>query len=708
MMDNKASLHIFSVYNVPFDTDTNIGMNWTYSLERLPSPQNLNSHIVQVTSGPRNPMEDIKINAWTNQDTHSIAVRPDRPIILYIEVKLNNIPIIDAQVIAEIRAINQSGFILPVAEVQLWDNGNGDPDIMPGDGIYSKYLSFVKFEGRYSIKVKVSNKKSRAFVYETSFENNTTAIEQRKLGQFSRISKGNSFRIESIFKVTSNSFPPSRVMDLMVDVHTSNQQLEFSWTAPGDNYDEGKPTSYQLFYSNDPVRFFKHLKSSTDLVESFSAIREAGKREHHKIVVKEFNQNLFYALLAVDNEGNVGQISNVVKAYMPKPHVIGHSVRSQDRLREGLFNPLKTAGEPNKVIMYVIVGIVAVVIFCFLVVMIVVLMLRKKSTGGSTSSDEQLSHHDTLSKGGETPTPGYTIDDPESAKEPESSKFLINQIDHYNSLQRSDKSSYNGSENNIFPHGSIHSHSTYGWVASTNPYIYKDQDTYGSLPTYKDFQANENTYIRGYQPSPTYAKPIPKSMRTNNCYQTNGQKEENPAIIVDPQDQKATKFEPSMQGIPEMELAEEKRSSHLSPTKSILKKNKEEVEGECGVGGEVRSPSATDTVSSQQSTLSSVIELEAHSPENQGQYLETSFDLVKDCHRRLPGGLRKVPPPTLPKPLCKGETDISTLPLKSLSTLDVTQQSLPKNLVTGLDVVPNPHVISNNSIDKRVRNCTQV
>ena len=38
----------------------------------------------------------------------------------------------------------------------------------------------------------------------------------------------------------------------------------------------------------------------------------------HKIQFFQVNQNLYYVLLAADREGNLGQLSNVVAAYMPR------------------------------------------------------------------------------------------------------------------------------------------------------------------------------------------------------------------------------------------------------------------------------------------------------------------------------------------------------------------------------------------------------
>ena len=40
----------------------------------------------------------------------------------------------------------------------------------------------------------------------------------------------------------------------------------------------------------------------------------------HRVTVSQgdVNKNLYYVLLAADNEGNIGQMGNIVKAYMPR------------------------------------------------------------------------------------------------------------------------------------------------------------------------------------------------------------------------------------------------------------------------------------------------------------------------------------------------------------------------------------------------------
>jgi hypothetical protein len=63
-------------------------------------------------------------------------------------------------------------------------------------------------------------------------------IINQKLGSFQRILRGDSFRIHSI-QVSAGSLPPSRVLDMAVNVYRDTHELEFTWTAPGDDYDHG-------------------------------------------------------------------------------------------------------------------------------------------------------------------------------------------------------------------------------------------------------------------------------------------------------------------------------------------------------------------------------------------------------------------------------------------------------------------------------------
>ena len=105
---------------------------------------------------------------------------------------------------------------------------------------------------------------------------------------------------------------------------------------------------------------------------------------------------------------------------------------------------------------------------------------------------------------------------------------------------------------------------------------------------------------------------------------------------------------------------------------------------------EVRSPSATDTVSSQQSQISNITTNEDVNLSIDKTYLETSFEFsplalsqtkeeAENAANALATPTKKLPPPTLPKPRAPSNQDI---------------------------IVSSDNL--SNSLDKKIRNCTQV
>ena len=152
-----------------------------------------------------------------------------------------------------------------------------------------------------------------------------------------------------------------------------------------------------------------------------------------------------------------------------------------------------------------------------------------------------------------------------------------------------------------------------------------------------------------------------------------------------------------------------------TPTKSILKKPKDttldttdrdsqssHTSSVNAKDHEVRSPSATDTVSSQQSHVSTVTTNEDVNLSIEKTYLETSFEfapvmsqlteeesenasnLTLNCSAAQNKKCASMPPPTLPKPPRLGSSE----------DIIASSDNLQNNL--------------SNSLDKKIRNCTQV
>ena len=370
VMDTTQALHYYSLYNVPFKAEGEGGMRWNYSLVRLPSDSLDNVHVVQVTSAP-SPHQGLEVHLTTNILDYQANLSPEKPLILFAEVKLNQRPVLNARVVAEVGGTNRAGLPIPATELVLTDSGSGDPDKFSGDGVYSRYMTSIDEEGIYTISLHVSSSRFSPAGLQTVSGVST-------LPEFSRIVSGFSFRVESLKRSSKDSFPPSRIVDLSVTELIGSQELELRWTAPGDDYDSGAPSSYQIYYSEDPASFYLD-GAPPQLVERFTGDIPAGQQDQHRINVQGFNKDLYYAIVAVDDQDNVGQISNIVRAYMHRPYIIpsGHSTAGIGNLRKGLFNPFEVIEGPNRIIMYAIVGVVTMVVLTFIVVTIIVVVSRK-------------------------------------------------------------------------------------------------------------------------------------------------------------------------------------------------------------------------------------------------------------------------------------------------------------------------------------------
>ena len=208
------------------------------------------------------------------------------PLILYVGVWLGARPVRGARVMCEVVGRDPKGLPFPTTTLHLRDGGAGDPDMMEGDGVYSKYFSQLQSAGRYSLQVTVSSDQdSPAHVLGDRAAGGEP--QHQHLGTFTRLLQGGSFHVTAFPADWSVArLPPCRILDLSVSVVTASQQLEFRWSAPGADYDEGRPTSYQLYETRDAEQLqAASLPSSGLLVESFTAVRDAGGREVHRLTV---------------------------------------------------------------------------------------------------------------------------------------------------------------------------------------------------------------------------------------------------------------------------------------------------------------------------------------------------------------------------------------------------------------------------------------
>eukprot|EP00057_Strongylocentrotus_purpuratus_P021239 XP_011675713.1 PREDICTED: uncharacterized protein LOC105443793 [Strongylocentrotus purpuratus] len=134
-----------------------------------------------------------------------------------------------------------------------------------------------------------------------------------------RTASGGVFKVQSYTPNAPDTLPPSRIQDL---VYTSfsydNSTVTLSWTAVGDDMDQGTAYSYELRYSTNFSEVRGNFNNCNRVTQdqlvygNLSHINPSGVIESVTITLPEKGGDIVYyfAIRAWDEAGNGGQLSN--------------------------------------------------------------------------------------------------------------------------------------------------------------------------------------------------------------------------------------------------------------------------------------------------------------------------------------------------------------------------------------------------------------
>ncbi|XP_072276029.1 calcium-activated chloride channel regulator 1-like isoform X2 [Pyxicephalus adspersus] len=311
--------------------------DWPYNICNTQSADQVLG--VTVNSRAADPnVPPITVESFLNADANSFPT----PMIVYATVTQGPAPVLGVKVTAYIEA--QDGSITPLP---LLDNGAG-ADIIKNDGIYSRYFTSYKQNGRYSLKVRVENlekdskaalAKSRALYLPGYVENGTlfsnppkpkNTFENLDVGNFSRTSSGGAFVITNVPSgPIPDTYSPSKINDLYAKIEDLSVKL--SWTATGDDLDIGNATSYDLRMSFDSEELLVNFESGKVINVSSLVPQPSGSIEH--FIYTPMNGTLkngtalYFRLVAIDKVNQKSEPSNLARAIMfiPSPPTPGNS-----------------------------------------------------------------------------------------------------------------------------------------------------------------------------------------------------------------------------------------------------------------------------------------------------------------------------------------------------------------------------------------------
>jgi protocatechuate 3,4-dioxygenase beta subunit len=126
---------------------------------------------------------------------------------------------------------------------------------------------------------------------------------------------GYNTSIDNFFaRTTLDVTPPAAITNLGI-AGLSSMAVTLTWTAPGDDGNVGTASSYVIKYLDQPITAANFASAVTVLNPPVP--KAAGSVETYEVKGLLSNKTYFFAIKAVDEAGNVSDLSNIVSAVTP-------------------------------------------------------------------------------------------------------------------------------------------------------------------------------------------------------------------------------------------------------------------------------------------------------------------------------------------------------------------------------------------------------
>ncbi|XP_038053988.1 calcium-activated chloride channel regulator 1-like [Patiria miniata] len=311
---------------------------WGYGILNMNErPQTMRVHVYSRPSDPAVP----PLRARTHIKRNQVNFTEESRVIIYGEVTQGELPVIKAKVKALIKRPgdgDSSGYLA----VELFDLGTG-ADTERDDGIYSAYFMGFTGDGVYQVTLEVENEavgQAKKITFPQTLGgvmppnwNNTEEPVLVDVDPFMRATQAVEFTVISAPPSDkmdeADMFPPARVTNLRVASFSRYEgRLTLRWTAPGDDYDVGTATTYDLRCSHNFEEISSDFSNARvvydiDIISGdLSAPQKSGSEETlvvriptmQSAVPDDLMLFLAFRIRAIDDSGLAGETSNIATA----------------------------------------------------------------------------------------------------------------------------------------------------------------------------------------------------------------------------------------------------------------------------------------------------------------------------------------------------------------------------------------------------------
>lgn len=386
---------------------------WSYRTRLFKKDQNIRVS-VQVHAQPSHK-DSFALDTWTNIDHEGVNAL-QTPVKIFARLTSHAAPVMDAEVVA---TIHRPYGAEPVTVV-LRDAGTGYPDITAGDGIYSAYFTqFTSEPGFYTVTVTATNKNGTARLPRVQKNVNSTANSTEAccgsamtfsftvpVSQFTRhslagsffVKEGSQFYLRQGSPTRNDVFPPSRVTDFSLANYIDNSlYVTLKWTAPGNDYDFGQAFRYEIrCYTNREALREENFAEMGILVHtSLIPVPEIyGTEQRSTVGIPWPNEVFYYAIVAFDEEGNRGLVSNIVSVFAEeKPSTSSESFIAENIIPDEHYpihisQPLTS--ENKDTLIYIVSGVISAILVVILILLLAAIYRSSWSKNIKRSNSSQI------------------------------------------------------------------------------------------------------------------------------------------------------------------------------------------------------------------------------------------------------------------------------------------------------------------------------
>ncbi|KAK3105123.1 hypothetical protein FSP39_017662 [Pinctada imbricata] len=330
---------------------------------------------ILVTSKRKNSSttyETVELTGWLSDNIFDVLSM--KRLSLYASLQKGYAPIVYGNVSALIE--DGTGNTM---ELKLKDDGIGS-DVEANDGVYSASIlpSSITSTGRHFVKVIASNLEGKAKLLVLDEEQSDLyeiVPKEENVVNFQRekVIEGFSVNSSSIPQIQNDDIPPSRITTLSIrNYSTVEQVFTLEWVAPGDDFEYGQVSGYDIRIAEN----FQRLRQDPDsenMLPMPTRPKMAGEIEIFIIKPNKSEENVTYyiGIRGIDEMDNYGEMSNILSiSVLTDPQWLSESDTDQES--NGLS----------------LVHIVLIAVGAFVFLLVVIICFRK-CQGGTKQDPKQ-------------------------------------------------------------------------------------------------------------------------------------------------------------------------------------------------------------------------------------------------------------------------------------------------------------------------------